>query len=360
MTKPNDDDDLDLDMDLDLDLSLDELELDELPAGESAGKPVESSSTPPQQAGDAKAGSPATPEAPQPGSADEAVVIAATAGALVAATKESDSGSVAAAAFPAAEAGAAGQASAGAAQVEGQWVWQYAAPPPPPSFGAVFFSGRALAELYRFFACGLMVFIGCLMPWGKSMEWVVEHGESTLAYAPPAGFELTVGAISMALALWLISVSCYGIYTGRQKILPVFLMLFPAWFTWGLMLDAWDLVGDLGFVERLFAVPEVAGTGVMLAMFGSTIVTLQLLLVVVKVMRKQPAADGERGRRGKESKAKQEQAKQDKASKAQKKKDRKQERGKDGKDEGAAATGSSEKDGEDKGRSGGRRRGRKR
>src|SRR5262249_61467600 len=61
--------------------------------------------------------------------------------------------------------------------VPGQWVWQYGAPAPPPPFSAVFFSGQALGELYRFFACGLLVLVGCLLPWGKSVQWAVQHGE---------------------------------------------------------------------------------------------------------------------------------------------------------------------------------------
>lgn len=358
MTKHDDDDDLDLD--LDLDLSLDELELDEIPADEPATKPAEEAAATTSDAGETAPAEPTAADTPV-----ETVAVGVAMGA--AATSESPATTstpeptperAVVTATPAAD-----TTAAASGHVEGQWVWQYAAPPPPPSFGAMFFSGRALGELYRFFACGLMVFIGCLLPWGKSMEWVVEHGESTLAYAPPAGYELTAGAVSMALALWLMGVSCYGIYSGRQKILPVFLMLFPAWFTWGRMMDAWELVADLGFKEKIARVSEVAGTGVMLAMLGSTIVAVQLLLVVLKVMKKQPAPEGGgRTRKAKESKPKKE--KPAKAKKADKKdagkdKDKDKSKSKD-KSKDAAAGDAAGKDDDGKGRSSSRRRGRKR
>lgn len=312
------------DDEFDLDLSLDELELDEVSASETPVVEV--------TAKDAASAS----ELP-----------AGTAEAVTAVTVAEP----ATAASPTAPATAPATV---ATEVEGQWVWQYGAPPPPPSFGARFFSGRALGELYRFFACGLLVFIGSLLPWGKSMAWVVEHGESTLAYEPPAGYELTLGAISMALALWLIGASCYGIYTGRQKIMPVFLMLIPAWISWGRMLEAWDLVADMAMMDALVKVAEVAGTGVFLTMVGSTIVALQLLLVVLKVLRKKPDAEG--GSSGRTRKSKEPAAKKDKKDKN----DRKKDKGKDDADGKGAASEASGKNGDGKGRSGSRLRGRKR
>jgi hypothetical protein len=197
--------------------------------------------------------------------------------------------------------GAAEAAAGDGGELEGQWVWQFAAPPPPAPFSAVFFSGRALPELYWFFASALLVLLGCAMPWGPSLAWVVERGESTLGYtSPPAGYELPGGALCLAVAVWLLAAAAYGIYTGRQKILPVFMMLLPAWLSWSRALSAWGEVGavsELGFKERIARLFEVAGTGVLLTMVGSTIVALQLLVVITKVMKKQPA-DAGRARKG--------------------------------------------------------------
>lgn len=195
----------------------------------------------------------------------------------------------------------AGAGSGDGAELEGQWVWQFASPPPPPPFSAAFFSGRALPELYWFFASGTLVLLGCLLPWGPSLAWVVERGESTLGYtSPPSGYELPAGAICLALALWLLASASYGIYTGRQKILPVFMMLLPAWMSWSRTLAAWgelDGVDGLGFKDSIARLFEVAGTGVLLTMVGSTIVAAQLLVVILKVMKKQPPADGGRARK---------------------------------------------------------------
>jgi hypothetical protein len=174
--------------------------------------------------------------------------------------------------------------------VEGQWVWQYAAPPPPPSFLAVFFSGTAHKELYRFFACSLLVVIGCMLPWGPVTEKSIDSDgvaiESVLPRPDVMGYETPAGAISLALGLWLLFSSCYGIYTRRQKILPVFLMLEPAIVTLLRIKDAWGKLKSEGTLDKLGELFEVAGTGVMFTFIGSGIVAIGFLFLLVKVYTK--------------------------------------------------------------------------
>jgi hypothetical protein len=174
--------------------------------------------------------------------------------------------------------------------VEGQWVWQYAAPPPPPSFLAVFFSGTAHKELYRFFACSLLVVIGCMLPWGpvteKSFGSEGAVVESVLPRPDVMGYETPAGAISLALGLWLLFSSCYGIYTRRQKILPVFLMLEPAIVTLLRVKDAWGKLKSEGTLDKLGELFEVAGTGVLFTFVGSGIVAIGFLFLLVKVYTK--------------------------------------------------------------------------
>ena len=213
--------------------------------------------------------------------------------------------------------------------VEGQWVWQYAAPAPLPPFSARFFSGMALAELYRFFACGLLVAVGALLPWRTGDVHV-------------AGYELTVGALTLAVAVWLCLSACYSIYTGRQKIIPVFLMLIPFEASLVRFFESWGAVSDMGFKERLSGVFEHAGTGVMFTVFGSTIVVGQLLSVLVKVFQKTPEEKEKAARRTKS---------RDKDS--SKKKDKREKKGKKDRGEVSLEAGD-KKDG--KGRKGRRRR----
>ncbi|MBM3985532.1 MAG: hypothetical protein FJ296_07585, partial [Planctomycetes bacterium] len=191
-------------------------------------------------------------------------------------------------------------AAAPAAGVEGQWVWQFAAPAPPPPFSAVFFAGRAFAELYRFFAAGVLVALGALLPWGSSARWLTDIGaEVPAGYAgPTAGVATPAGALCLALSLWLVWAACYGIYSGRQKILPVFLMLVPAWMTWSRTLDAWGRMPaeEWGLQLKLVELFQGAGPGVMLAWAGSTLVVVQLALTIGKLFRKDPKAGDDKAR----------------------------------------------------------------
>lgn len=193
---------------------------------------------------------------------------------------------------------------------EGQWVWQYAAPAPPRSFGAAFFSGTALPELYRFFACGLLVVLGCFLPWGPVSRELPNPAladdpgapaliEQVLGVPDVIGVQTALGALSLAIGVWLVFSSCYGIYTRRQKILPVFLMLEPAIVSWLRVLDAYDTVGLDGGVIALL---DSAGTGVLLTLIGSTLVSLQFLFVVGKVYAKKD--DKGAARRGASGKGK--------------------------------------------------------
>jgi len=187
------------------------------------------------------------------------------------------------------DAAGAGAADAGAADdggVDGQWVWQYAAPAPPPSFLAVFFSGTALKELYRFFACALLVIIGCLLPWGPMTDGDGEVIPGMGLGDLPAGYETPAGAISLVLGLWLLFSACYGIYTRRQKILPVFLMIEPAIVTWGRTLKAWKSLESESALDKVVELFEVAGSGVMLTLIGSTFVAVGFLLLLGKVYTK--------------------------------------------------------------------------
>ena len=163
-----------------------------------------------------------------------------------------------------------------------------------PAWSARFFSGAAVKDLYRFFACGLLVVIGCLLPWGPAVELVVndplaiaEGGPELIEVVqmppPTAGFELPLGALSLVIGLWLVFSSAYGIYTNRQKILPVFLMIEPAFVSWSITLDAWDMVESTSTLDQIEELFLVAGTGVMLTLVGSTYVALNFLMVVVKV-----------------------------------------------------------------------------
>lgn len=272
MTEPKNLDDLELDLDLSLeshDDSKGDLELMPLPAADG----------PPADAPAAGASAPI-----------EAAAGLASAGAGV--VSESS------ASLPA----GAGATVATAAVEDGMWVWQYAAPAPLSSFSAVFFSGRGLPELYRFFACGLLVAIGCLLPWGPSLTWITEQGLPTLGVTdPPAGYQLPMGALCLALAVWLMFTACYGIFSGRQKILPVFLMLVPAWASWSRTLDAWAKVAEQPLKLRIEKLFEVAGPGVMLTFIGSTIMVLSLVVVILKVLKKKPDDGTARApRKGKE------------------------------------------------------------
>lgn len=178
------------------------------------------------------------------------------------------------------------EASSGGAGAEGSWVWQYAAPPPPPSFLAVFFSGTALKELYRFFACGLLVVLGSLLPWGPTLS--ATDGADAVALVPPphAGVETPAGALALVIGLWLVFSSCYGIYSRRQKILPVFLMLEPAIASWGRLLDAWAAVDAEQPFAKVGQLLDLAGSGVLLTLVGSTWVSLGFLFLVGKVYAK--------------------------------------------------------------------------
>ena len=185
---------------------------------------------------------------------------------------------------------AAPEASAESDPEQGQWVWQYAAPPPPPSFGAAFFSGTALPELYRFFGCALLVVVGCLLPWGPMSEsssmtledGMVEMSDELMAVPSVIGVETTLGALSLIIGLWLLLSSCYSIYTRRQKILPVFLMIEPVIVTWMKLLETNDQSGSMSILEML----DAAGTGVLLTLIGSTLVSIQFFFVVGKVYAK--------------------------------------------------------------------------
>ncbi len=345
MNDPGDGKQQDDEFDLDLDLDLEDLDLDEgteaepapdatnLASGEGgppedeggSGEPVELDLDLETDTGDAEASRAATEGALD--SASEALtdvagdgalaVGAAVAAAGVLGSGESSSGSAAstggAPATVAADAGAAGQ-------VEGQWVWQYAAAPPPPSFSAVFFAGNALKELYRFFACGVLVVVGCLLPW--------KAGVGELEGTVP-GFSLPMGAVSLALALWLVWAACTGIYSRKQKILPVFLMLLPAEIAWARLLEEWGSAdASLGFMDQLNETFFSMGSGVFLTLVGSTVVSLQLLLTIIRIVGKKDDKGGRGGKGGaskgkakkKEKPAKSEkQAKPDKQAKAEKK-----------------------------------------
>ncbi len=307
---------------LDLDLELDELELElEVVEDETPATPTAETSADPAPSSDAGG-----------------ALAAAAVTAAVAEVSPADAG--AAGAQAAAAGDGAGQATAG----EGQWVWQFAAPPPPPSFLAVFFSGNALKELYRFFACGVIVLIGCLLPWAVDASASVsadgELGEllsQQTIYAP--GYTVPIGAITLVLALWLVWAACSGIYSRRQKILPVFLMLIPAEVTWIRFLDAIETVNtsgtNLGLLDKVSAMLSTAGTGVVLALIGSTVVSLQLVLTIMRIMRKKDGgAAGARRAKGKDkpAKSKPTKAKADKSKAKAKKDDKKGAAKKDGKD----------------------------
>lgn len=191
---------------------------------------------------------------------------------------------------PEAAAETAPEAVAESGPEQGQWVWQYGAPPPPPPFSATFFSGTALPELYRFFGCGLLVVIGCLLPWGPVSQststtladGTLETVEELLTVPNVIGVQTALGALSLIIGLWLTFSSCYSIYTRRQKILPVFLMIEPAIVTWMKLLETNDQAGSLGILEML----DAAGTGVLLTLIGSTLVSIQFVFVVGKVYAK--------------------------------------------------------------------------
>jgi len=198
-------------------------------------------------------------------------------------------------------------APAADAGVEGQWVWQFAAPAPPPPFSSVFFAGRAFPELYRFFGAGVLVAVGTLLPWGPSTTWLADVGSEAAATwaGPVAGATTPIGGLTLLIALWLVWSACYGIYSGRQKIAPVFLMLLPAWATWSRVSEAWSLMpADWGAQLRLYELFKGTGSGVMLAWIGSTLVAVQLVLTIAKLFRKDPkaAADGGRVRKPKDDK----------------------------------------------------------
>jgi hypothetical protein len=87
-------------------------------------------------------------------------------------------------------------------------------------------------------------------------------------------------------------------------------------------------VDGLAFKEQLTRLFEVAGTGVLLTMVGSTIVAVQLVVVVLKVMKKQPPADGGRARKGGEAKPAKERDKPKAADKPKREKGKDKQKGK--------------------------------
>lgn len=266
MTEPKNDD-----LELDLDLKLDD-------------EPAAAAPAPVPQAGAQEAVATPAPRTEDPAAAPEPPV----------------AGGASVVAEPAPAAADAG--------LEGQWVWQFAAPPPPPSFSAVFFAGRAFPELYRFFGAGVLVAIGALLPWGPGAAWLAEvDAEAAAGYAgPQAGVATPMGALTLLIALWLAWAACYGIYSGRQKIVPVFLMLLPAWFTWSETAAAWGrMPSNWGAQLKLYEVFKGTGSGVFLALIGSSIVAVQLLLTIARLFRKDPkaAADGGRARKPKDDKS---------------------------------------------------------
>ncbi|MCB9899466.1 MAG: hypothetical protein H6825_15775 [Planctomycetes bacterium] len=189
-------------------------------------------------------------------------------------------------------AGAVAEEAPAADPGAGQWVWQYGAPAPPPSFLAVFFSGTAVNDLYRRFACALLVVIGCLLPWSDVVTTPAsgDTAASTVVNYTP-GVELPLGALSLVLGLWLLFSSCYGIYTSRQKILPVFLMIEPALVSWSRALDVWAEC-KAGGLDGLIEFSHKAGTGVLLTLVGSTWVAGGFLFLFVKVFAKKDVDKG--------------------------------------------------------------------
>lgn len=256
--------------------------------------------------------------------------LAAAAAVGTALLADDDAPAPAPAAAPAAEATSVADPAAADPAAGGQWVWQYAAPPPPPSFGAAFFSGTAVKDLYRRFAAALVVVIGCLLPWGPVMETVPNTAEAiadgaaaTIEQMAPmagvAGVETLAGALTLLLGLWLMYASLHGIYTSQQKILPVFLMIEPAIVSWMLTLDAWAGVESEGFLERLNELGQRAGTGVLLTLVGSTYVAGAFLLLFAKVFVKKDPESKSAKRAARSSKSDDDEAKSEKKGKGDKK-----------------------------------------
>lgn len=218
---------------------------------------------------------------------------------------------------------------------EGTWVWQYGAPPPPPSFGARLFAGNASPEFLRFAFCALLVIIGCLLPWGPT-QFVEAGAAEAVADAPylvpPAvrGVDLPLGALSLALGIWLLYAACAGAYSGRHRILPVVLMIEPAIVTLGHLGDAMEAAGDDGILTAL----DYAGSGVLMTFVGSAFMALQFLFLLGKVFAKKDdkgatpraskggksgkgAKDKKGGRAGKSKAGKGDDAKADKDAKSE-------------------------------------------
>lgn len=232
-------------------------------------------------------------------------------------------------------------------EAEGQWVWQFAAHPPPPPFSAMFFSGTRPKEFYSFFGCGLLVVLGCLLPW----SWLAPGaGEDAVAELVP-GFTLPMGSLCLALGIYLVWGACQAIYTGRPRIMPIVLMLVVADITILRLLDAWGAVDStLGMKDMLVSFLHDAGTGVVFAAVGSVVVSLRFVMTLGKVLGKKDEKKAARKAKAKakDKPAKEKKAKKPKAEKASKKKD-----------EAAGDGDASDADGGGKGRAKGRR-GRKR
>ena len=183
-------------------------------------------------------------------------------------------------------------------EVDGQWVWQFAAPPPPPPFSAVYFSGTALKELYSFFFCGILVLIGCLLPWAHTDPTDPDAGSVLVP-----GFSVVGGMISLPLALYLILGAGQGIYSRRQKIFPVVLMLVPAGIAVMRLIEAWGALPDdaaLSTMDMIGVWLHSAGTGVVLTAVGSIAVSLRFVMALGKIVgSKDPKKEARKEKAGK-------------------------------------------------------------
>ena len=170
------------------------------------------------------------------------------------------------------------------------------------------------------------------------------------------GFMVPMGAVCLALSLWLVWGACTNIYARKPMILPAFLMFIPAEVTWVRLLDAWGAADtSLGIADQVNQVLYTMGTGVLLTLVGSTVVAVQFVLTLGKVLgsKKEPAT----GRAAKAKKEKPAKAKKEKPAKAKKEKPEKAAKAEKA---DKADKGDDAKSGDAKGKAGKGRRGRRR
>jgi len=169
------------------------------------------------------------------------------------------------------------------------------------------FEGKAFKQLYWFFWGAVITFVGCFLPYASSGDSIVF----------PTACTTFSGAIYLIFALLLMAAMGLSIYGKRLIISPVFLFFFTAFHAWKVMVERAsslietskalpDEAKHLEWYEFLFDIDALnqitayVGSGLILVLLGSTIVTLTFLASIASVFAgagKTQKSGSPRGRR---------------------------------------------------------------